>query len=262
MCKEKAKIYSIKSLTEQNTQQDGRLTFLASMSEQVNLMENQIIKWRYRLPELTDDDSEERVVSAVEVQEDVDEFKEVVLKKLKDLLTNLNALRGEVQLLEREKEESWEAVSHKVSTLVDDSVGALTERLSELEHTVQSRKTTELLHGFPVLGPKKTKSTGFKRKCNFFFFFGISASKQTLGNESGSVARKRWAACQIARSEARNNAEACVRGLELQKISLHMFFSLFFFFAFLTKVLEMEYSQTSRSTSCNHMGNQDLFLND
>ena len=131
-------------LTEQNTQQDGRLTFLASMSEQVNLIENQIIKWRYRLPELTDDDSEERVVSAVEVQEDLDELKEVVLKKLKDLLTNLNALRGEVQLLEREKEESWEAVSHKVSTLVDDSVGALTERLSELEHTVQSRKTTPI----------------------------------------------------------------------------------------------------------------------
>ena len=84
------------------------------------------------------------MVSAAEVQEDVDEFKEAVLKKLKDLLTNLNALRGEVQLLEREQEESWEAVSHKVSTLVDDSVGALTERLSELEHTVQSRKTTPI----------------------------------------------------------------------------------------------------------------------
>ena len=34
-------------LTEQNTQQDGRPTLRASMSEQVNLMENQIIKWRY-----------------------------------------------------------------------------------------------------------------------------------------------------------------------------------------------------------------------
>ena len=56
-------------LTEQNTQHDGRLTFLARMSEQVDLIENQIIKWRYRLPELTDDDSRERVVSAVEVQE-------------------------------------------------------------------------------------------------------------------------------------------------------------------------------------------------
>ena len=46
-----------------------------------------------------------------------------LLKKLKDLLTNLNALRGEVHLLEREKEESWGA---------------------ELERTVQSRKTTPI----------------------------------------------------------------------------------------------------------------------
>ena len=112
------------------------------LTEQVDLIENQIIKWRNRLPELTDDDSRERVVSAVKVQEDLDEFKEVVLKKLKELITNLNALQGEVRLLERDREESWEAVSHKVSTLVGDSVGALTERLSELEHTVQSRMTT------------------------------------------------------------------------------------------------------------------------
>ena len=131
-------------LTEQNTQHDERLTFLARMSEQVDLIENQFIEWRYRLPELTDDDSRERVVSAVEVQEDLDEFKEVVLKKLKECLTNLNALQGEVRLLERNREESWEAVSHKVSTLVGDSVGALTERLSELEHTVQSRMTTPI----------------------------------------------------------------------------------------------------------------------
>ena len=33
-------------------------------------------------------------------------------------------------------------MSHRVSTLVDDSVSALTGRLTELEHTVQSRITT------------------------------------------------------------------------------------------------------------------------
>ena len=47
-----------------------------------------------------------------------------------------------VRLLEKDKTESWEAVSHKVSTLVEDSVGSLTERLTELEHTVQSQGTT------------------------------------------------------------------------------------------------------------------------
>ena len=55
--------------------------FLAKLSEQVELIEDQITKWRYRLPELTDDESKERVVSAVEVREELDEFKEVVLRK-------------------------------------------------------------------------------------------------------------------------------------------------------------------------------------
>ena len=82
-------------LTEQNTQHDGKLTFVEKLSEKVDLIEDQIIKWRYRLPEMIDDDSRERVVSAVEVQEDSDEFKEVVLEKLKEFRTNLHALQGE-----------------------------------------------------------------------------------------------------------------------------------------------------------------------
>ena len=45
-------------------------------------------------------------------------------------------------MLEKDETESWEAVSHKVSTLVEDSVGSLTERLTELENTVQSQGTT------------------------------------------------------------------------------------------------------------------------
>ena len=73
-------------------------------------MENQIIKWRYRLPDLTDDDSRERVVSAVEVQEDLYEFKDVAMRKIRELATTLTALEGEVRLFERDREESWEAV--------------------------------------------------------------------------------------------------------------------------------------------------------
>ena len=129
-------------LTEQSTKHDGDLSFLSKMSEQVELLEDQIIKWRYRLPELTDDESKERVVSAVEVREELDEFNEVVLRKLKEFLTNLNALQESVRLIENDREESWEAISHKVSTLVEDSVESLTERLTELEHTVQSQRTT------------------------------------------------------------------------------------------------------------------------
>ena len=129
-------------LTEQSTKLDGDLSSLTKLSEQVELLEDQVIKWRYRLPELTDDESKEWVVSAVEVREELDEFKEVVLRKLKEFLTNLNTLQESVRLIENDREESWEAISHKVSTLVEDSVGSLTERLTELEHTVQSQRTT------------------------------------------------------------------------------------------------------------------------
>ena len=58
------------------------------------------------------------------------------------MATSLNSLRVSVRLIEQDKTESWEAVSHKASTLVENSVRSLTERLTELEHTVQSQGTT------------------------------------------------------------------------------------------------------------------------
>ena len=64
------------------------------------------------------------------------------MEKVREVNNALCALEREVQLFERARDESWEAVSQRVSTLVDGSVGALSERLNDLEHTVQSRMTT------------------------------------------------------------------------------------------------------------------------
>ena len=119
-------------LTEQSTKLDGDVSFLSKLSTQIELLENQIIKWRYRFPELADDESQEKIVSAVEVQEELDELKDVVYRKLKEMLTSLNNLRESVRLIENDKEESWEAISHKVSTLIEDSVGLLTDRLRQV----------------------------------------------------------------------------------------------------------------------------------
>ena len=95
-----------------------------------------------RLPEQTDDENQERTATAVEVQDELDELRLDIYRKLKEMATGLNNLRESVRLIEKDKEESWEAVSHKVSTLLEDSVGSLTERLTELEYTVQSQRTT------------------------------------------------------------------------------------------------------------------------
>ena len=64
------------------------------------------------------------------------------MEKVREVNNALFALEREVQLFERARDDSWEAVSQRVSTLVDNSVSAMSERLADLEQTVQSRKTT------------------------------------------------------------------------------------------------------------------------
>ena len=112
------------------------MSYLSSLSEQVDLV------WKCRPPGQTGDEDQERAVTAVEVQDEMDELRNDVYRKLKELATGLKNLRESVRLIEKDKEESWEAVSHKLSNLVEDSVGSLTERFTELEHTVQSQGTT------------------------------------------------------------------------------------------------------------------------
>ena len=105
-------------------------------------MEQQIQRWRYRLPDLTDDESQEPVVSAVEVQEELNKFQDLTMSKVRDVRQDINSLEREVQLLERARSDSWEVISQRLNSMVGDSVGALSDRLTDLEQTVQSRRTT------------------------------------------------------------------------------------------------------------------------
>ena len=129
-------------LTEQVTEHIAKVNFFSVMSEKVDLMEQQIHRWRYRLPDLTDDESREPVASAVEVQEALDKFKDLTMNKVREVREDLNSLDREVQLLERAHSDSWEVISQRLNTMVDNSVSALSDRLTDLEHTVQSRMTT------------------------------------------------------------------------------------------------------------------------
>ena len=160
-------------LTEQYTEHDAKVNFFSGMSEQVTYMEQQIHRWRHRLPDLSDDDSREPVVSAVEVQEELDKFKDVIVKKVREVNNAPFSLEREVRLLERARNDSWEVISQRLSILVDGSVSALSERLTDLEHTVQSRMTTPVTdtsathvfrdYGkpFPFTSSKKRASCSF-----------------------------------------------------------------------------------------------------
>ena len=69
-------------LTEQSTQQAQQVSDITPAKERVDLAESQTIGWRYRLPELTDDEDDRAIVTAVEVQEQLNAFKEVTRRKI------------------------------------------------------------------------------------------------------------------------------------------------------------------------------------
>ena len=101
---------------------------------------SQVVKWGNRLPDLHEND--EKVPTAIEVQEELSELTETCFRKFHSIFTRLSALEGMVGTLEHSREESWEAVSNRVSTLVESSVTSLSGRLTELEQALQSQRTT------------------------------------------------------------------------------------------------------------------------
>ena len=71
-------------------------------------------------------------MTAVEVQEEMDQVRDMTLTKIRELNVALSSLEREVRLLERARDDSWEAVSQQLSTLVDDSISALSSRPDRL----------------------------------------------------------------------------------------------------------------------------------
>ena len=129
-------------LTEQITDHTAKVNFFSVMSEKVDLMEQQIHRWRYKLPDLTDDDSQEPVASAVEVQERLSKFQDLTMEKVRDVRQDRTSLEREAQLFESPRSDSWEVISQRLNSMVGESVGIFSDRLIELEQTIQSRRTT------------------------------------------------------------------------------------------------------------------------
>ena len=82
----------VSRLTEQNTKLEGDASYLSSLSDQVNAL------WKCLPPGQTGEEGQERVVTAVEVQDEMDEFRNDVYRKIKELATGLNNLRESVRV--------------------------------------------------------------------------------------------------------------------------------------------------------------------
>ena len=136
----------VASLTEQHTRMDGEVFFLKSLHESVEELSRQVVKWKNRLPDLNDvtDEDGDKVPTAIEVQEELTSLTNISFTKFHNLFNRLQALENMVGTLEQSREESWEAVSNRVSTLVESSVTSLTGRLTELEQALHSQRTTPI----------------------------------------------------------------------------------------------------------------------
>ena len=133
-------------LTEQHTTLDGDVSFLRDLHAQVEELGNQVVKWNNRLPGFNDatDEDGETVPTAIEVQEELTSLTDTCYTKFHNLFNRLKTLEGIVGTLEQSRDESWEAVSNKVSTLVESSVTSLTGRVTELEQALHSQRTTPI----------------------------------------------------------------------------------------------------------------------
>ena len=159
-------------LIEQHTRLDGDVGFLRDLHERVEELGNQIIKWNNRLPDLNDatDEDGEKVPTAIEVQEELTSLTNTCYTKFHSLFNRLKTLEGMVDTLEQSREESWEAVSNSVSTLVESSVTSLSGRVTELEHALHSQRTT----------PIESEDVGVDAET-------WAASEQVIWNELGKV---------------------------------------------------------------------------
>ena len=133
----------VSRLIEHHTALEGDVSFLKDLREHVEELGTQIVKWNRRLPDLNDE-NDEKVPTAIEVQEALDTLTDTCFRKFNSIFNRLHTLEGMVGTIEHSREESWEAVSNRVSTLVESSVTSLSGRVSELEQALHSQRTTPL----------------------------------------------------------------------------------------------------------------------
>ena len=98
-------------LTEQSTQHAAHLGILPTVSERIELAENQVLRWRHRLPDLTNDDDQQSIVTAVEVQEQLNRFQESTRSKIHDVSQEIDCIERQVGILEIARRESWKLIS-------------------------------------------------------------------------------------------------------------------------------------------------------
>ena len=122
------------------------MSFLKTLHTNVEELGKQVFKLNHRLPDFNDatDEDGDEIPTTIEVQEELTDLTNVSYTKFHNIFGRLQALENMVGTLGHSRDESWEAVSNRVSTLVESSVTSLSGRLTELENALHSHRTTPI----------------------------------------------------------------------------------------------------------------------
>ena len=124
------------------------MTTLKPLIPRVDLAENQIIRWSYRLPDMAIDDDDdndhpaETVVSAIEVRKELQTFQDAVRRKVAEVREVITAIEERMNILRRAQEDAWELVTDRVASEVDRASATFSDRVTEVERVVQSQSAS------------------------------------------------------------------------------------------------------------------------
>ena len=80
------------------------------------------------LPDMTDSKDERPVVTAVDVQGQLNAFKEATRRTIQETRQETHSFDEKIGILERARSETWELVSQRLNTTPDRTVTSLSER--------------------------------------------------------------------------------------------------------------------------------------
>ena len=69
-------------------------------------MQNQIVRWRYRLPDMAADDETETLVTAIEVREELQAFRGADRRRIAEIREVIKALEDRVSIIWRARDET------------------------------------------------------------------------------------------------------------------------------------------------------------
>ena len=129
-------IRKVARLIEQATTNSQEISDVKPALPRVDLMENQIIRWRHRHPNLTEDDdgdSDEEVsmLTAHAICEHLGALQGATRRKIEELRQAIMAHEDRVNILRSSRDDTWQLVNDRLTTEVDRASATLSDRIAK-----------------------------------------------------------------------------------------------------------------------------------